>query len=63
MKVKIGDKIYDADEEPIMLIFEGENQVKAVAKHLSEMASESKKYCMFPSGMEEKIIREFMKTE
>ena len=33
MKVKIGKKIIDAEDEPIMLIFKDEKERKTVAKN------------------------------
>ncbi len=58
MKVKIGNKIYDSDEEPIMVILDDYN------KHdISHMAEDDKKYCVFPTDLSEDQAREFMKDE
>jgi len=58
MKVKIGDRIYDSKDEPIMIILEDYNK-----KHISNMAEESRKYCEFPDDVTEDQVREFMKGE
>ena len=63
MKIKVGDKIYDANEEPVMLIFENEMQKVAVGQHLINMAEGARKYCMFPEGMDKEVIKAFMKTD
>lgn len=61
MKVKVGDKIFDANEEPIMMIFENQNEKETVIGHLSDMIPDARRYCMFPLGMDEDKVREFMK--
>lgn len=46
MKVKVGNKLYDGDQEPVMVILtEGEK------KQISEMG-EAKKYCVYPDTKE-----------
>lgn len=56
MKVKIGDKIYDSKEEPIMIILEDYNK-----EHILNMLPEAKKYCEYPNSITEEEAREFMK--
>jgi hypothetical protein len=63
MKVKIGNKIYSSDDEPIMVILsETEKQ------QISDMRPKDSKYCVFP-GLRKwtkdnhKVIVEWMKTE
>jgi hypothetical protein len=63
MKIKIGDKIYDADKEPVMLIFESDMQRITVGQHLLNMPEGARKYCMFPDEMDQEIIKEFMKVD
>ena len=58
MRVKIGDKIYDSKEEPIMVILEDYNK-----EDISNMAEDARKYCEFPDDMSEDEAREFMKTD
>lgn len=57
MKVKIGNKIYDSREQPIMVILEDYNK-----KDISNMDKEAYKYCEFPDDISEIDIREFMKV-
>jgi len=58
MRVKIGDKVYDSELEPIMLILSSEDK-----KNISSMTPKAKKYCSFPDSPEytEERILEFMK--
>jgi len=58
MKVKIGDKIYDASEEPIMLILTQEDR-----KNIENMNSDATKYCAFPDNTSLEFVKEFMKVE
>ncbi len=59
MKVKISDKIYDSNEQPIMLILEDDDK-----RNISWMASNATKYCSYPDeGFTEDEIKDFMKTE
>jgi len=60
MKVKIGNKIYDADKEPIMIIFGSEEEKSLLASNISNMASDTRKYCEFPNGFSEDAILVFM---
>jgi len=44
MKVKVGDKVYDGEKEPVMVILsQGERE------QISNMAPEATKYCVYPS--------------
>ena len=67
MRVKIGDKIYDTKDQPIMLIFDDDEQRTTAAKHLSQMPEMDavRKYCIYSSNppMSEESLREFMKIE
>lgn len=57
MKVKIGDKIYDSKNEPIMIILTSYNKFD-----ISNMTDDTEKYCEFPDTMSEEDAKEFMKT-
>ena len=63
MIVKVGDKIYDGDQEPVMVILSKQDK-----QNISNMAPEATKYCSYPDDGEwtkdsyKKII-EWMKTE
>lgn len=57
MKVKIGDKIYDANQEPIMLIL-----TESDKENISSMDDVCMKYCVYPDeGYTEEEIKDFMK--
>ena len=58
MKVKIGNKIYDSTEQPIMLIFSSEEK-----GHIASMLPDKMMYCSAPYDMQEDEIRKFMEME
>jgi len=58
MKVKIGDKIYDSEDEPVMVILP-----EADKKNIGNMHFQATKYCAFPDDSDVEEIKEFMKTE
>ena len=56
MKVKIGNTIYDAEDQPVMIILSDEDK-----ENISNMPETNTKYCCFPcSGYTEKEIEDFM---
>jgi hypothetical protein len=57
MKVKIGDKIFDGKDEPIMLILSDSDK-----KNIENMLPDAKKYCQFPDTIDLETIKKFMKT-
>lgn len=58
MKVKIGNTIYDSNEEPIMLILSESDK-----ENITWMSTDATKYCSFPNDYNLDDIKEFMKTE
>ena len=64
-KVKIGNTIYDSNVEPIMIIFNSDEQRKTVAGQLASMEDTDgiRKYVQYPTGTDEKDVRIFMKLE
>ena len=61
MKVKIGNKVYDAENEPIMVILSNGEKEQIVNMH-----PDATKYCMYPSEEKwtkdnYKAIKEWMK--
>jgi len=58
MLVKIGDKIYDSTQVPILLIFDAKE-----IKDMQNLADNNHKYCSCPDDTEEKDIVEFMRTD
>lgn len=62
MKVKIGNKIYDAENEPVMIILD-----KEAKEQIAQMHGDCFKYCQYPDEQywvqdEYVKIKEFMKT-
>lgn len=43
MKVKVGDKVYDSNDVPIMAIITEQDR-----KHIADMAPYATKYCAYP---------------
>ena len=43
MKVKVGDKIYDGEEEPVMIILSEGNK-----QQIADMHPEATMYCVYP---------------
>lgn len=58
MKIKIGDKIYDSEDEPIMIIMSHYDK-----QNISNMRPECTKYCSFPDEYDADEIRNWMKTD
>lgn len=58
MKVKIGDKIFDSEETPILLILDNDE-----IKHMQNMADNNHKYCSFPDDSKDEDIEEFMRVD
>ena len=63
MKVKVGDKIYDGEKEPVMVILTDDDK-----ENIANMAPEAHKYCAYPNDdcwikNDYKAIREWMKKE
>jgi len=65
MKIKIGNKIYDSNKEPIMLIFETDESRKEVAEHLTNMEERDsiRKYLQFPAGYDMNKINNFKESD
>jgi hypothetical protein len=57
MKVKIGNKVYDGENEPIMIILTEKDK-----ENIQDMLPEATKYCQFPDTFDVVEIRKFMKT-
>ncbi len=56
MKVKINNKIYDAEDQPIMLILS-----KSDKRNLRNMHPDATKYCAYPESHSSKKIKKWMK--
>ncbi len=55
MKVKIGDKIYDGEQEPVMVILSDADK-----KNIRNMSTECTKYASFPEGLNTEEIAQWM---
>jgi len=58
MKIKVRDKIYDGEKEPVMVIL-----MKQDKKNIKNMISRATKYCMYPETFSIEEIETFMKIE
>ena len=57
MKVKVGDKVYDGEEEPVMVILS-----KGEKAQIANMHPDATKYCVYPST-EEWIEDDYVKIK
>lgn len=55
MQVKIGNKIFDSDEEPILLILSEDTK-----ENIAAMDSSATRYCEYPEGWDADAILEWM---
>lgn len=62
MKVKIGDKIYDPNDEPIMLIFTRDDQWN-IARAKPPAPGIEMRYCSYPDDMTPEEAEKFMFVE
>lgn len=58
MKVKIGDKIYDGDKEPVMVILNDDDKY-----NISNMCEDCCKYLSYPENMSERDAEKFMEED
>ncbi len=58
MKVKVGDKVYDSNEEPILLVMSVDDKV-----NIMNMPKEATKYCSFPDSMTVEEGMKWMKSK
>lgn len=58
MKVKVGDTIYDAHDEPVMVILSEMDK-----QNIINMAPWATKYCAFPEETDKDFVREWMEEE
>ncbi len=55
MKVKVGDKIFDGNKEPVMIIISNEDK-----RNIKKMNKSCNKYCSFPDGYDLDEINDWM---
>jgi hypothetical protein len=58
MKIKIGDRIYNSEDQPIMIIL-----TKKDKNNIKHMSPDATKYCCYPPGSDVDEILNWMKTE
>jgi len=58
MKVKIGHRVYDGENEPVMVILSEKDK-----ENIRGMDSSATKYCCAPDGMTEEDVKKFMKND
>ena len=58
MKIKIGEKIYDSTDEPIMVILSDKDK-----ENIKNMLPECSKYCSFPDTHNTDEILDWMEKE
>ncbi len=58
MKVKVGDTVYDPNDQPLMVILTTEDRA-----NISNMPPESTKYCACPDTMDRAAVEAFMETK
>jgi hypothetical protein len=58
MKVKVGNKIYDGSNEPIMIIVSAGDR-----ENIANMLPDCTKYCQYPNDIDQDIIEKWMEDE
>ncbi len=58
MKIKVGNKVYDGEKEPVMVILEDQDK-----ENIKNMSPEARKYCMFPDTIPEPELVQWMKLD
>ena len=58
MKVKIGNRIFDSNNEPIMIILGEQDR-----NNIKNMHENATKYCCYPSNLEAETIENFMEID
>lgn len=58
MKAKVGNTLYDAENEPIMVILTEKDR-----ENIQNMIPGATRYCQFPTGSSLEEISKFMKTK
>ncbi len=56
MKVKIGNLIYDGEDQPVMVILSDNDKI-----NISNMHPDATRYACFPKGISKLTVKKFMK--
>jgi len=55
MRVKVGDRVYNGEEEPVMVILTDKDK-----ENIAKMLPECAKYCEHPDGMDDEEVYKWM---
>lgn len=58
MKIKIKNQVFDSRNEPILVVLEGDEK-----ELIASMASDDKRFCVFPDDWSEEDILKFMEVQ
>lgn len=58
MQVKVKNKIYDGNNEPVMVILSKEDK-----ENIANMPDDHTKYCSYPENYSKEKAKKFMRTE
>jgi hypothetical protein len=64
MLVKIGEEYFDSKKQPIMLVFESDDERNRIAHNLMGMMPRKgeRKYCFHPAVLDRKSVDHFMEV-
>ena len=62
-RVKIGDKFYSSDEEPVMIVFDELSDKHELANLLMNMEEDDLKLCLHPDNLDIDEVDRWMKEE
>lgn len=60
MKVKVKNKIFDSEKEPVMLIFDNRSDIEGHGNNILNMIEGATKYCVYPENIDIETIKIFM---
>lgn len=55
MKIKIGDRVIDPNDQPVMVILTPKDK-----ENIANMEPSATKYCAFPAGIDPEVIKAWM---
>lgn len=58
MKVKVGDTLYDGEDQPILIILNDDDK-----ENIASMPEDAHIYCEYPNTMTQEEVREWMNDE
>ena len=65
MKLKIKNKIYDAEKEPVMIVFKDDKEKDFIAERIYNMGYKvgERKYCAYPKDYPIEKIEKFVRIK